>query len=125
MLTYEAKWHSTLRNDQRATSAGVLLEARRSKGQIARMGVEFSTFSRHYEGLARETVDIEPDLYLMRRRKDPDELRLLRKAIAATGKNVRNGSGDDSARGYGAGSVQRLAIGCRAGMWRDAHRHRE
>ena len=33
----------------------------------------------------REFIDIEPDLYRLRRRKDADELARLKKAIAATG----------------------------------------
>jgi Xaa-Pro aminopeptidase len=86
VLIYEAKWLSTMRNDQRATSAQVLLKARAGLPTLGRVGVEFSTYSLHYEGLAGEVVDIEPELYLLRRRKDPDELARLRKAIAATGK---------------------------------------
>lgn len=86
ILTYEAKWHSTLRNDQRATSAQVLLAAQAGRPPLGRVGVEFSSSSRHYDPLAAEFVDIEPDLYLLRLRKDPDELALLRQAIAATGK---------------------------------------
>jgi Xaa-Pro aminopeptidase len=84
--TYEAKWLSTMRNDQRAASAKVLLDALAGRTPFARIGVEYSTFSKHYEGLTREVDDIEPDLYRFRRRKDPDELARLRKAIAATGK---------------------------------------
>lgn len=86
VLTYEAKWHSTLRNDQRAESAKVLLEYRQGQPLLGQLGVEFSGFSRHYEGLAQEVIDIEPALYQMRRSKDADELALLRRAIAATGK---------------------------------------
>ena len=47
-----------------------------------RIGVEFSSFSLHFQRLTGERVDIEPALYQLRRRKDPDELARLRKAIA-------------------------------------------
>jgi Xaa-Pro dipeptidase len=51
-----------------------------------RIGVEFSSFTPHLSTrLDAELVDIEPALYRLRRRKDPDELARLRKAIDATG----------------------------------------
>jgi Xaa-Pro dipeptidase len=86
LLTYEAKWLSTMRNDQRHASAQVLLASQERKPKPKRLGVEYSTFSRHYEPWAAEIVDIEPDLYQLRRIKDADELSRLRKAIAATGR---------------------------------------
>jgi len=84
--TYEAKWRSTLRNDQREAAAAVLgdwLTGRR----LRRVGVEFSACPPHIIGqLSRaEVIDIEPDLLAMRRRKDPDELALVRQAVAACG----------------------------------------
>jgi Xaa-Pro dipeptidase len=86
ILTYEAQWHSTLRNDQRAAASEVLLKALAGQ-KLGRIGVEFSTFTQHLSRtLAAEFVDIEPELYRMRRKKDPDELARLRKAIDATGK---------------------------------------
>ena len=51
-----------------------------------RIGVEFSSFSLHFQALTGERVDIEPVLYRLRRRKDADELARLKKAIAACGK---------------------------------------
>jgi Xaa-Pro aminopeptidase len=51
-----------------------------------RIGVEFSGVTRHWPLPADvELVDVEPTLYRLRRRKDPDELAMLRRAIAATG----------------------------------------
>jgi Xaa-Pro dipeptidase len=84
--TYEAKWRSTLRNDQREAAAAVLgdwLTGRR----LRRVGVEFAACPPHIIGqLSRaEVIDIEPDLLAMRRRKDPDELALVRQAVAACG----------------------------------------
>lgn len=88
VVTYEAQWHSTLRNDQRQASSIVLLAA--LAGRRPRIvGVEFSTFGQHLaRGIGSQTdfVDVEPDLYELRRRKDPDELARIRKAIAATGR---------------------------------------
>jgi Xaa-Pro aminopeptidase len=86
VLTYEAQSFCTLRNDQRHKSSQVLLEALARYPRPRRVGVEFSTCGpelaqRH----AAELVDIEPQLYAMRRRKDPDELARLRRAIEGTG----------------------------------------
>ena len=86
VVPYEAQWHSTLRNDQRAAASEVLLKALAGKSAPKRIGVEFSCFTSHLGGLGGERVDIEPTLYRLRRRKDPDELARIKKAIASTGK---------------------------------------
>jgi Xaa-Pro aminopeptidase len=86
IVTYEAQWHSTLRNDQREASSVELLKALTSKAAIRRVGVEFSCCTSHLTALPGERVDIEPTLYGLRRRKDADELARIRKAIAASGK---------------------------------------
>ncbi|MEO8496748.1 MAG: Xaa-Pro peptidase family protein [Planctomycetota bacterium] len=85
VVTYEAQWHSTLRNDQRQACMEVLERAVGGKLSGHRIGVEFSSFGRHGNFGERELVDIEPTLYRLRRRKDADELARIRKAIAATG----------------------------------------
>ena len=46
VLPYEAQWHSTLRNDQRAEAIGVLEKSVSFRG-VNRVGVEFSSSSRH------------------------------------------------------------------------------
>jgi Xaa-Pro aminopeptidase len=84
VVTYEAQWHSTLRNDQRQASAAVLAKAWPKLAQAKRVGVEYSVCGLHH-GLQGELVDVEPELLRLRRRKDPDELARLKKAIAATG----------------------------------------
>ena len=87
VVTYEAQWHATLRNDQRQASSEALIKALGRTNVPRRIGVEFSTFPPHLAGpLDAELVDIEPRLYWLRRRKDADELALMKKAIAATGK---------------------------------------
>ncbi len=84
--TYEAQsFFSTLRNDQRQKSTDVLFDALGSRAGGKRIGVEGSACAPEIAGrLSAELVDIEPDVYFMRRRKDPDELARLRKAIAGT-----------------------------------------
>ena len=87
IVPYEAQWLSTLRNDQRAASSAVLVKTLAGKPKPRRIGVEFSSFGPHLsQSLGGELVEIEPNLYYFRRRKDPDELALLKKAVAGTGK---------------------------------------
>lgn len=86
ILTYEAQWHSTLRNDQRAASSAVLLNAFAGRPAPQRVGVEFSNFTQHLLRLGGQLIDIEPAVYRLRRKKDADELARLKKAIAGTGK---------------------------------------
>jgi len=85
--TYDAKWRSTLRNDQRQASTAVLQDWLAGR-RVRRAGVEFSACPPHVVRLLAdaELIDVEPDLLAMRRRKDPDELLLLRRAIAACGR---------------------------------------
>jgi Xaa-Pro dipeptidase len=85
VVTYQAQKHSTLRNDQRQASSEVLAGTLAGR-KYRRIGVESSTFGQHLAQAfgAAQVIDIEPDLYELRRRKDPDELGRLRKAIAGT-----------------------------------------
>jgi Xaa-Pro aminopeptidase len=85
VLQYEAKSFSTLRNDQRKKSSQVLLDALDKRSAPKRMGIEFSSCGpRLAQHWGAELVDVEPELYELRRRKDADELARLRKAIAGT-----------------------------------------
>jgi Xaa-Pro aminopeptidase len=86
IVHYEAQWHSTLRNDQRQAASVELLQTLADKAGLRRIGVEFSSFTSHLAALPGERIDIEPTLYRLRRRKDPDELARIRKAIAGTRK---------------------------------------
>lgn len=85
VLTYEAQSFSTLRNDQRQKSTDVLFKALAGRSP-QRLGVEGSSCGPEITARSSAAlVDLEPDLYALRRRKDPDELAKLRKAIAGTG----------------------------------------
>ena len=85
--TYVAKRRSTLRTDQREASSAILGDWLAARGRQARVGVEFSVCPPHVTRLlaGAEVLDVDLDLLALRRRKDPDELVLLRRAIAATG----------------------------------------
>ncbi|NBP88507.1 MAG: aminopeptidase P family protein [Planctomycetia bacterium] len=84
--TYEAKWKSTLRNDQREASSAILADWLTSRKAAGRVGVEFSACPPHVSQLLQEAelVDLEPELLRCRRKKDADEVACLRQAIAAT-----------------------------------------
>lgn len=84
--TYEAKWRSTLRNDQREAASTALRDWSAGRG-LRRIGVEFSACPPHVTMRLGDAavVDIESALFTMRRRKDHDEVALLKRAIAACG----------------------------------------
>ncbi|WP_234824282.1 M24 family metallopeptidase [Bremerella cremea] len=85
--TYEAQWLSTLRNDQRAASSQALLGILREAGELKRLGVEYSSYPVHVSSqFSAELVDIEPELYRQRRKKDADEIAKIRMAISGTEK---------------------------------------
>jgi len=92
---YESKWRSTLRLDQRQASAAVLAEWLTARGPLGRVAVEFSACCPHVTRLFpdAELIDVDPLLFDLRRRKDADELRLLRRAIDATGAMYRTARG--------------------------------
>jgi Xaa-Pro dipeptidase len=91
VVTYEGKWLSTMRNDQRAAAAAVLADARPAKEPSLRIAAEYSVFGPHLRAAvgAVAVFDVEPEIVRMRRRKDDDELTMIRKAIAATGAMYR------------------------------------
>ena len=79
IVAYEEKWHSTLRDEQRAASNEVLLKAVSSRprqvgGEWSELGPRLlAEFGGHVE-------NIEPTVFRLRRRKHPDELKMLRRA---------------------------------------------
>lgn len=84
VVTYEAQWHSTLRNDQRQACMEALSQAVADRLRGKRIGVEYSSYGQHARFEESGLIDIEPALYELRRRKDQDELARIKKAIAGT-----------------------------------------
>jgi Xaa-Pro aminopeptidase len=81
-LGYESNIYATMRDDQRAASSAVL-QAKIAK-QPKRVACEFSAFCPSLVlAWNAPLVDIDDIMSDMRRRKDPDELRLLRRASDA------------------------------------------
>jgi len=79
IVGYEEKWHSTIRDEQRAASNEVLLHA--VSNQPGRVGGEWSCLGpRLLAEFGSDMVNIEPTLFCLRRRKDSDELRMLERA---------------------------------------------
>jgi Xaa-Pro aminopeptidase len=83
VVSYEAKWTSTLRQEQPAVVAEQVVEALKARG-VRRAGVDASVVSSQVAIQFKETEAIDPELWQMRRQKDPDELKLMRKAIDCT-----------------------------------------
>ena len=79
---YEAKWHSTTRDEQLAASSAVVMEKITTKPK--RVACEFEVFAPHLMlGWNSILVEIDAILFDLRRRKDVDELRLLTRANEA------------------------------------------
>jgi Xaa-Pro aminopeptidase len=79
LLGYEAKWHSTMRDDQRAASSAVLHShlAKATK----RVACEFEAFCPDlFLSGNVPLVEIDAIMFELRRHKDADELRMLRRA---------------------------------------------
>jgi Xaa-Pro aminopeptidase len=80
-VAYEANWFSTLRQEQPAAVAEKLLEALRGR-RAKSIGVDASAVCSHVAlGFEGTRAAIDPDLWQLRRRKDPDELALMKTAI--------------------------------------------
>lgn len=89
VTTYDAKWHSTLRNDQRHACDTRLRELITQNATATnfggRIGCQYSACGGHLmHSIDAEFVDIEPDLYQLRRNKRADEIQRIKRAIAAT-----------------------------------------
>lgn len=82
VLGYEGKWHSTMRDEQRATSAAVLQgKLPRPRRQVA---CEFEAFAPDVLlGWDVPLAQIDAIVFELRRNKGADELRLLRRANEA------------------------------------------
>jgi Xaa-Pro aminopeptidase len=90
VVTYEAQWLATLRNDQPQACSEAIHAAVSRRPNPKRLGVEFSSFPPHLANkFEAELIDLEPELYRLRRHKGRDELTLIRKAIAGTERMYR------------------------------------
>lgn len=79
VLTYEEKWHSTLRDEQRVASSAVLLSALPSL--LKNVGGEWTQFGPDLiAACSGEARNIESTIFYLRRHKDADELRMLTRA---------------------------------------------
>jgi Xaa-Pro aminopeptidase len=81
---YDAQWNATHRSDQPAVVASLAIQYLQSH-HAKRIGLDASFVSSQLalsSALACQPID--PSLFEMRRRKDPDELALIRKAIRCT-----------------------------------------
>src|SRR3989440_11710345 len=83
VVSYEAKWTSTLRQEQPAVVAKQVIEAIRGRG-VRRVGLDASVVSSQVAIEFKDTEAIDAELWQMRRQKDADELKLMRNAIART-----------------------------------------
>ena len=89
VVTFEAQWHSTLRQEQPEESCRALTDALHTRPVTGHVGAEFSTFGPHFHAAFHPTgsaqlLDIEHDLWQLRRNKDPDELAMIGRAIECT-----------------------------------------
>lgn len=81
IVAYEANWMGTQRQEQPAAVAELALKALAARG-AKRIGIDASAVSSQVAmGFDGELVAIDPDLWQMRRRKDPDELELMKQAV--------------------------------------------
>lgn len=87
---YPAKWLSTMRSEQTAAAVGKLMEVVDVHLPVGRVGIEGSDapwdLTRQIASASPQTefCDIDSTLFQLRRRKEADELALLRRAIAGT-----------------------------------------
>lgn len=86
---FDATWMGTQKQSQPGIVA-VNLQLDFGKVPVKRIGMDASPVTAAMASrAAREWVDVEPTLWQLRRRKDPDELALLKTAIACTGAMYR------------------------------------
>jgi Xaa-Pro aminopeptidase len=103
LLGYDAKWHSTIRDEQRAASAAVL-QAKLGKSP-KRAACEFEAFCPQvFLSWNAPLVEIDAIIFALRRRKDADELRMMRRA------NEANRAMYDTARKIVAPGVNELEV---------------
>jgi Xaa-Pro dipeptidase len=84
VVAYEANWNATLRQEQPMAVAEIVLKQLQLR-RARRVGIDASAVTSQvaiaFDG---EVVSIDPDLWQYRRRKDADELALMRTAVACS-----------------------------------------
>lgn len=87
-VTFEAQWCCTLRQEQPSAACDALHTALASRPPARRVGIEASLGAPGTIDVSLPSraviIDVEPHLWRLRRRKDPDELALIQRAIACT-----------------------------------------
>ncbi|WP_437223670.1 M24 family metallopeptidase [Planctomicrobium sp. SH661] len=87
-VAFEAQWRCTLRQEQLQAALSAIPSHWTPRAGSTRWGVEGSLNLAVHPAWSSssglELVDIEPELWRLRRRKDPDELAMIRKAIDCT-----------------------------------------
>jgi len=87
-VSYEAQWNCTLRQDQLTAAMKALEPLLPSNFLRNRIAIEFSAnpaaVLQANHGAMGNNIDLEPELWRMRRCKDSDELALIEQAIACT-----------------------------------------
>jgi Xaa-Pro dipeptidase len=87
IVTFEAQWLATLRQEQEELALAALAD-QVGWNSKTRTGAEFSACGAHVRHLAGGNgdglVDLDAELWSLRRRKDPDELALIRRAVDCT-----------------------------------------
>jgi Xaa-Pro dipeptidase len=86
IVTFPAQWHCTLRQDQAETAMAALAGALGGK-LLGRTAVEYSVGGHHlsaYITVPGAIVDIDRAMWQIRRRKEDDELAMIRRASECT-----------------------------------------
>ncbi|MHC4878269.1 MAG: M24 family metallopeptidase [Planctomycetota bacterium] len=87
IVTFDAQWHCTLRQEQHASALTALADALPPQ-RVNRTAIEYSVCGPHIRSITGDdrnsVVDIDAELWRLRRNKDPDELAMIRRAIDCT-----------------------------------------
>lgn len=87
VIAFPAQHCATLRQDQHQVSLTALAEVQQF-GAIRNLGIEASVCGQHFRNITgcnpQAIVDLDSDLWRLRRRKDDDELKMIQRAIDCT-----------------------------------------
>ncbi len=85
-VTFEAQWHCTIRQEQLQSAMAALCDST-GRLQQGRLGIEGNAgghVSSMLSSAEHPLVDLDADIWRLRRHKDPDELVMIRKAVDCT-----------------------------------------